>query len=73
MKLVENITTVEPIVPDYDPDSSDIEVSLVGSSEVCSDHTDIVEEQLIMDPTLSMILLLLLMKTFLTGQKTLLT
>ena len=30
----------ESIVPDSDSDSSDIEVSSVGSSEVSSDHTD---------------------------------
>ena len=34
----------EAIVPDFDPDSSDIEVSSMGSSEVSSDHTDLWDE-----------------------------
>ena len=36
----EDIGDNESIVPDSDPDSSDIEVFSVGSSEVCIDHTD---------------------------------
>ena len=34
----------ESVVPDSDPDSSDIEVSSVGSSEVSNDHTDFGDE-----------------------------
>ena len=64
----------ESIVPDSDPDSSDIEVSSVGSSEVSSDHTDFVQMNwMIMDLTLLMMLLSLPMQTFLTGQLTSLT
>ena len=40
----QDITNNESIVPDYDSDSSDIEVSLVRSSEVSNDHTDFGDE-----------------------------
>ena len=36
----EDIGDNESIVPHFDPNSSDIKVSSVGSSEVSSDHTD---------------------------------
>ena len=41
----EDIEDNVSIVPDSDPDSSDIEVSSVGSSEVSSDHTDLGDER----------------------------
>ena len=37
----EDIGDNESIGPDSDPDSSDLEVLSVGSSEVSSDHTDL--------------------------------
>ena len=37
----EDIEDNESVVPDSNSDSPDIEVSLVGSSEVSSDHTDL--------------------------------
>ena len=40
----EDIRANEPVVPDLDPDSSDIKVSSVGSSEVSSDPTDFEDE-----------------------------
>ena len=40
----EDIGDNESIVPDSDPNSSDIEVLSVGSSEVSSDHTDVGDE-----------------------------
>ena len=40
----EDIGDNEPVVPDFYLDSSDIEVSSVGSSEVSSDHTDFGDE-----------------------------
>ena len=40
----EDIGDNESIIPDSDPDSSDIEVSSVGCSEVSSDHTNIGDE-----------------------------
>ena len=40
----EDIGDNESIVPDSDPDSSDIEVSSVGASEVSSDHTNFGDE-----------------------------
>ena len=40
----EHIGGNESIVPDSDPDSSDIEVSSGGSNEVSSDHTDFGDE-----------------------------
>ena len=40
----EDIGDNESIVPDSDPNYSDIEVSSVGSSEVSSDHTDLGDE-----------------------------
>ena len=39
-----NIGDNESIVPDSDPDTSVIEVSSVGSSEISSDHTDFGDE-----------------------------
>ena len=39
-----NIGNNESIAPDSDPNSSDIEVSFMGSSEVSSDHTDFGDE-----------------------------
>ena len=40
----EDIEDSESIVPDSDPDSPNIEVSSVGSSEVSHDHTDFRDE-----------------------------
>ena len=40
----EDIEDNQSIVPDSDPDSSDIEVPSVGSSKVSSDHTDFGDE-----------------------------
>ena len=40
----EDIGDNESTVPDSDPDTSDIEVSSVGSSEVSSNHTDFGDE-----------------------------
>ena len=40
----EDIGKNESIVPHSDPDSSDIEVTSVGLSEVFSDHTDFGDE-----------------------------
>ena len=40
----EDIRDNESIVPDSDPDSSDIKVLSVGCSEVSSDHTDFGDE-----------------------------
>ena len=40
----EDIGVNESIVPDSDPDSSDIEVLSVRSSEVFSDHSDFGDE-----------------------------
>ena len=66
----EDIGDNESIVPDYDPDSSDIEVSSVVPSKVSSDHTDLGDNWMIMDLMPLMMLLLLQMQTFLTGQLT---
>ena len=40
----EGIGDNESIVPDSDPDSSDIEFSSVGFNEISSDHTDFRDE-----------------------------
>ena len=69
----EDIWDNESIVPDADPNSSNIEVSSVGSSEVSSDHTDLGMNWKTMDLTPLMMLLSLPMQTFLTGQLTSLT
>ena len=57
----------ESIVPDSDPNSLDIEVLSVGSSEVSSDHTDFEVNWMTMDLTLLMMLLSLPMQTLLTS------
>ena len=40
----EDVEDNESVVPDSDPDSSDIEFLWVGSSEVSSNHTDFEDE-----------------------------
>ena len=50
--LVLNIVLME-VVPDSDPDSSDIEVSLVGCNVVSSYHTDLGMSRMIMDNTIN--------------------
>ena len=58
----EDIGDNESVIPDSDPDSSDIEVLSLASSEVSSDHTDFGMSGMIMDLTLLMILLSLPMQ-----------
>ena len=63
----------ESIVPDSDPDSSDIEVLSVGLVKFLVTILIWGMNWMIMDITLLMLLLSLLMQTFLTGQLTSLT
>ena len=63
----------ESVVPDSYPDSSDIEVSSVGYSEVSSDDICFGDELDDNGLTPLMMLLSLPMQTFLTGQLTSLT
>ena len=63
----------ESVEPDSDPDLLDIEVSSMGSSKVSHDHTDFGDKWYDNGPNTVMMLLLLPMQTFLTGQLTLLT
>ena len=62
----DNIGDNEWVVPNFDPYSLDIEVSLVRSSEVSSDHTDLWMNGMIIDLTLSVMVLLLLIQIFWT-------
>ena len=69
----EDIGDNESIVPDSDPNSSDIEVLSVGSSEVSSDHTDFGEGWDENGPNTINDATVLPLQTFLTGQLTSLT